>query len=297
MEIANLIIAILSLIATVAVSVAIFWLQRRHERENERQAEIRHKESIQESAKIFIIDNQEEIDILPLCVIAASVDPYKKHKRLIYTRFNKCSKELQEEILRQENIPLAILDSSSWVDACLNKFEADCKKYKMGRSFLYDGGKYFHCAISDLQNEALGDISTFIFDVPSLGRVIFPDHKSDLTLYIDRYLEFVLRDREDTANTPERLPQEPPMDMLNRMFNFGLCELKVLNFWLMKFISSGCVAFCRHNLIEDNDAEWRQICIEDGQIETYEDMYYDTLLMLYTTYWINANKDRGRKKT
>ncbi len=136
----------------------------------------------------------------------------------------------------------------------------------------------------DLQNEVLGDISTFIFDVPSLGRVLFPNHKSDLTLYIDRYLEFVLRDREDTANTPERLPQEPPMDMLNRMFNFGSCELKVLNIWLMKFISSGCVAFCRHGLTEDSDAEWRQLCIEDGQIETYEDLYYDTLLMLYTTY-------------
>lgn len=284
MEIANLIIAILSLIATVVVSVAIFWLQRRHERELERQEDVRHKESIQEAAKIFIIDNQEEIDFLPLCVIAASVNPYKKHKRSIYTRFNKCSKELQEEILRQENIPLIIMSSSSWVDDCLKKFEADCEKYKMGRSFLYEGGKYFHCAISDLQNEPLRDGSTFIFDVPSLGRVLFPDHKSDLTLYIDRYLEFVLRDREDTANTPERLPQEPPMDMLNRMFNFGSCELKVLNFWLMKFINSGCVAFCRHGLIEDSDAEWRQLCIEYGQIETYEDMYYDTLLMLYTTY-------------
>ena len=234
MEIANLIIAILSLIATVVVSVAIFWLQRRHERELERQEDVRHKESIQEAAKIFIIDNQEEIDFLPLCVIAASVNPYKKHKRSIYTRFNKCSKELQEEILRQENIPLIIMSSSSWVDDCLKKFEADCEKYKMGRSFLYEGGKYFHCAISDLQNEPLRDGSTFIFDVPSLGRVLFPDHKSDLTLYIDRYLEFVLRDREDTANTPERLPQEPPMDMLNRTFNFGSCELKVLNFWLMK---------------------------------------------------------------
>lgn len=37
-------------------------------------------------------------------------------------------------------------------------------------------------------------------------------------------------------------------------------------------------------LIADRDADWRQLSIGDGVIETYEDMYYDTLLMLYTTY-------------
>lgn len=282
MEIANLVIAVLSLIATVVVSVSIFWLQRRHERELEKQEQIRHKEGIQEAAKVFIIDNQKDINLLPLCAIAASVNPYKGHIRPIFTRFNKCSKELQKEILRQENIPLVIMENGNWVDKSLKKFEEDCKKFKMGRSFLYDGGKYFHCAIDALQGEDLRDVSTFVFDVPPLGTRIFPESKFDLTLYIDRYLEFVLRDREDTANRPELLPQEPPMEVLYRMFNFGTCEL-------MKFISGGCVAFCRHKLVADSDADWRQICIEDYAIETHEDMYYDTLLMLYTTYCTNMN--------
>lgn len=284
MEIVNLIIGILSLIATVAVSFAIYWLQHHHELEVEKQEETRHIESIQESAKIFIIDNQEDIDFLPLCVIAASASQYKRHKRLIYTRFNKCSKELQKEILRQENIPLSILDNSNWIDDCLKKFENDCKKYKMGKSFLYDGAKYLHCAINNLQSEEVKDILTYVFDVPYYGRFNFIDNKSDLTFYIDMYLEFVLRDRSDTADTPELLPQEPPMEMLNQLFNFGTCELKILNFWLMKFIISVCIAFCRHRLVDDSDAEWRQISIGDDRIETYEDMYYNTLLTLYTTY-------------
>lgn len=287
MEIANLIIAIFSLIATIAVSVVIYKLQRRHERELEKQEEIRHINSVKDTAKIFIIDNQEDINLLPLCVMAASCNPYKKHDRPIYMRFNKCSKELQLEILRQENIPLAIVKSNNWVNECFKKFEIDCKKYEMGRSFLNDGAKYFHCAINQLQNETLGDIDSFIFEVPPLGRMIFADNKSDLTLYIDRYLEFVLRDREDTADAPELLPHEPPMDMLIRMFDFGLCDLKILNFWLMKFIQSSCVAFSRHDLVEDVDAEWRQISVSDCEINTYEDMYYETLLMLYTTYWRN----------
>lgn len=230
MDIANLIIAILSLIATIVVSVAIFWLQHRHEREIEQRDELRRKESIQEAAKTFIIDNQEDIELLPLCVMAANLNLYKKHSRPIYTRFNKCSKEVQKEILRQENIPINIGIKANWVDDCLAKFESDCKKYKMGRSFLYDGAKYFHCAFENLKNQSLEDKQVYVFDVPHLGRPLFPNHKSDLVLYIDRYLEFVLRDREDTANTPELLPQEPPMNMLNKMFGFGDCDLEILVF-------------------------------------------------------------------
>lgn len=52
----------------------------------------------------------------------------------------------------------------------------------------------------------------------------------------------------------------------------------------MKFIVSACVAFWRHGLVDDSEAEWRQASIGDGQVTTYEDMYYETLLMLYTTY-------------
>lgn len=287
MEIANLVIAILTLIATVVVSVAIYWLQRQHEKEMTKQENIRHLEGIQEAAKVFIIDNQEDIELLPLCVISTSLNPYRKYARSIYMHFNKCSKEVQKEILKQEGVPLAICDNGKWMDICFEKFEEDCKKYSMGQSFLYEGAKYFHYAINLLQNEKLGEIDTFIFDVPPLGRFCFNDNKTDLTLYIDRYLEFVLKDRADTADNPELLPHEPPMDMLIRMFNFGKCDIKLLNFWIMKFIRSGCVAFCRHGLVEDCEAEWRQICVDDSKLKTYEDMYYDTLLMLYTTYWTN----------
>lgn len=70
--------------------------------------------------------------------------------------------------MRQENIPLVIMSSNSWVDDCLKKFEADCKKYKMGRSFLYDGGKYFHCAISDLNTFKLNSLNVLSLILPHL---------------------------------------------------------------------------------------------------------------------------------
>lgn len=288
MEIANLIIEILSLIATIIVSIAIFWLQRRHEKDIEKQEELRRKEAIIEAAKIFIIDNQEDIHLLPLCVIAASVNPYKNHNRPLYTRFNKFSKELQKEILRQENIPLVIESNSNWVNEYLDRFEEDCKTYNMGKSYLYEGAKYLHYAIKELQKEKLENIDTNVFDVPQWNNFLF-NSKRDLTYYIGMYLKNILKDRGYPVNSLELLPKDPPMDMLIEMFDFGSCDMKILNFWLMKFITSACVAFCRHGLIEDSEAEWRQINVSYAKLETYEDMYYDTLLMLYTTYGPKVN--------
>lgn len=101
-DIAQIIIGVLSLAATIAVSVSIYCLQSRHEKEVRKLEENRRNDAIIEAAKVFIIDNQDEIYYLPLCVIAASVNKYKMHHRSIYTRFNKCSDEVQKEILRQE---------------------------------------------------------------------------------------------------------------------------------------------------------------------------------------------------
>ena len=101
---------------------------------------------------------------------------------------------------------------------------------------------------------------------------------------MDRYLGFILHDKEDTKETPERLPQIPPFEVINKMIDLESCEESTLCFWMMRFIESGCLAFWRHRLIADYDAEWRRIDVENSLIETYEDMYYGVLLMLFTTY-------------
>lgn len=286
MEIVNVIFSILSFFATILVSVAIFWLQRRHEKELDKTNEQRRKENIQECAKVFIIDNQDEIGLLPLCVIAASANKYKNHHRQIYTRFNKCSKEIQQEILNQENIPIHIMDNNSWINDYLEQFEKDAEKYKLGKLFLDDCREYLDCAVEDFQDKTLDDTNPYIFDLPPFEKAskLFSDIKHDLTHYIDRYIEYVLKDREDTCDKPELLPHEPPFDMLNRTFDFGTCDLKILNFWVMRSILSGCVALCRHDLINDCKAEWRRLSVNEDLITTYEDLYYETLLMLFTTY-------------
>ena len=59
-DIIQIIIGVLSLVATIAVSFLIYWLQSRHEKEIQKlQCEKEHI-ALQEKARLFLIDNQEE---------------------------------------------------------------------------------------------------------------------------------------------------------------------------------------------------------------------------------------------
>ena len=280
-DIIQIIIGVLSLIATVAVSIVITLVEAKR-------AKRQHEEAIQQQVKEFVIDNQSEIDYLPLCVFANAVSPYATNKRQIYNRFNRCEEELQIEILKHQNVPIGLIKDKSILEKCLDLFDQQAKKYKLWeRSWLYDCGKYFHRAIERYRKEKIDDDNPCIFEIPRLNEMLanaFPDFKADLSLYMDRYLEFVLRDRSDTKDTPEKLPQISPIEMVGSLINIESCEESILCFWIMRFITSGCLAFWRHGLVADADAEWRQLNIGDGIIETYEDMYYDTLMMLFTTY-------------
>lgn len=280
-DIIQIIIGVLSLIATVAVSVVIARVETKR-------AKRQHAEAIQQQVKEFVIDNQSEIDYLPLCIFANAVSPYAANKRQIYNRFNRCTEEVQIEILRHQNIPIGLIKDKSVLDKCLDAFDKQALETELWeRSWLYEGGKYFHRALDYYREMEVDDDNPHIFEIPRLNESLakaFPDFKADLTLYMDRYLEFVLRDQDDTKDSPEKLPQIPPFTVIDSIEGVGNCDEPILCFWMMRFITSGCLAFWHHNLVADRDADWRQLSIGDGVIETYEDMYYDTLMMLYTTY-------------
>ena len=280
-DIIQIIIGVLSLIATVAVSVVIARVETKR-------AKRQHAEAIQQQVKEFVIDNQSEIDYLPLCVFANAVSPYAANQRQIYNRFNRCKEEVQIEILRNQNIPIGLIKDKSVLDKCLDAFDKQALETELWeRSWLYEGGKYFHRALDYYREMEVDDYNPHIFEIPRLNESLakaFPDFKADLTLYMDRYLEFVLRDQDDTKDSPEKLPQIPPFTVIDSLVGAGSCHEPILCFWIMRFIISGCLAFWHHKLVADRDADWRQLNIGDGVIETYEDMYYDTLMMLYTTY-------------
>lgn len=291
-DIIQIIIGVLSLMATIAISIVVAKVEQKREKQN-------HASELRQLAKEFIIDNQAEIGYLPLCIFAKARSEFSANKRQIYNQFNRCTEELQNEILRQQNIPIGLIDDSKELDHCLDLFDKQALETKLwNQSFLYEGGKYFHRSISRYREDKIEDEDPHEFEIPLLNdrvKMLSSDHKTDLALYMDRYLEFILRDRDDTKNCLEKLPQVPPFSVIDQMHDVRNCAEKIICFWIMRFIQSGCIAFWRHDLVQDRGAEWRQLSIESGLVETYEDMYYDTLLTLYITYSPISAKHIKRK--
>ena len=58
----------------------------------------RKEKEMQEKAKLFLMENEEERDYLPLCVIAANLCRLQRHTRKIYTNYCRCSFELQQSL-------------------------------------------------------------------------------------------------------------------------------------------------------------------------------------------------------
>lgn len=286
MEIVQIIISILSLIATIFVSFAIYWLQMRHEKEIQKMEKKKIQEILQSQAEIFRIDNAEEIDYLPLCVIATSVNRYANQHRNIYTRFNKCTKELQNEILKQENMPINVTQNDKWVDKCIKLFIEDFEKYELGKNMLYEGAKYLHRAIELYSYYKIDyDNNLQVPLISNSDEEIKCFLKMDLSQYIDQYLRYSLGDKTTCFEQHQAYPCYPPMTYLYSDKNLGDCDEYILCYWIMEFIIGACNAFYRLDIITYND-DWRKTDIGDAYVETYEDMYYYTLLQLYEAYYV-----------
>ena len=81
LEIWSFVVDVLSLIATVVLTVAIYWLQRSHEKEREQMEVVAQKKAVAEAARVFLIDNEDEIECLPMSAIAKSLNLKRKNHR------------------------------------------------------------------------------------------------------------------------------------------------------------------------------------------------------------------------
>ena len=142
-EIITIIISSLTLIATIAISVVLNYLNNKHRKE-----EVKLKN--EQLAMAFIIDNNDIYDYIPLCIMASVLNRHKKHHRLLYNDFNKLSNEVQKEVLKQCNYEIDLIKETEWVSKSINyvnKFLNDNNLGNDSNNYLYDDGKYLHYAI------------------------------------------------------------------------------------------------------------------------------------------------------
>ena len=90
---------LMNFLATSALTIAIYGLQRSHEKEREQMEVEAQKKAVAEAARVFLIDNEDEIEYLPLSAIAKTLKLKRKHHRAITTKFLRCSEEVQKELI------------------------------------------------------------------------------------------------------------------------------------------------------------------------------------------------------
>lgn len=288
-EIIQIVLSVLSLFATVAVSVIIYKFERKHEIIREEDLKRQKTKEIEQAAKSFIIDNENDIELLPLALISESLHEYDNNVRSLFTKFKKCEIEVQKEILRQEKCPIDLLENKEWLDITLSKFKDLEKKYGLAtKSMLYDDCKYLHRAYDRYKQEEIEEIDPLCFEVPgyenNLRRMNCKEYiKSNLYSYIDPYIAKVYKELNNIGKGNTIYPSQPPMDILYKQFNLGLCEEKIVCFWIMKYIITVCEILYEHNLTGVKKEDWRDFTIDEFKIQTYEDMYYYTAIVLYKT--------------
>lgn len=282
-DIIQIVIGILSLLATGAVSFSIYWLQSRHEKEIERADAKREQKELEEKAHVFLSENNAERDYLPWCIIAANLHRHENHTRKIYTNFCRCSLELQSEILKQAGFTFRTIEGRDWVDICFEELDKDRAKYKLGRDYLYDGAKYFHRGFERYRNlpYRLDEVRATGVIYHSPLKAEFIDNKFNFIKYFDRYFECMVGECDI-----KELGQEnpiPPADFIWNSQNLDSAEEEVVCYWMIEYVLEVVLniynRFCGglEGIMFENST--------DAQAETFEDRYYETLLWMYYTYY------------
>ena len=278
MEVANLIISIFSLIATIAISFVIYFLECHNQK-------LIDDKEIKEKAKKFILDNSNELDYLHWATVAVGCFPQNNHVRKIYNEFAFLDKETREEVLKEREINCELISNDKWIDSKINLIIDAIEKLGIGDDFLYDNGKYFTRAY-DYKEQSIKELehkkySNDIYnDYFHLNRM-FLKNKDHLTY--TQYLEDYLYCKFDK---PELMPRDNdiplPNDYLLAAENLRNCREDYLCYWMMVMVENVDSYAIRY--LEYTEEEHSQT---DAQIETYEDMYFS---ILYDLYYLENNQ-------
>lgn len=207
-DIIQIIIGIMTLIATITVSFTIYWLQLCYKKEMQKIAKLQEHKELEEKAKLFLIDNEAERDYLPWCVIAANIHWLDKHTREIYNSFCHCPEELRNEILKQVGFGMESIKRQTWVNDCIEALKKDIQQYNFGRDYLYEEAKYFHRSYERYQ-DLKWNSTPQVFELickDNHFRISFGMDKLDIGSYIDEYFYYFIDKRIDLKEGEPILP-------------------------------------------------------------------------------------------
>ena len=239
------------------------------------------RSEIETQAKRFCVEYEDEIELLPLCQIAAFKDPLHKHIRQMYTDYCLCSEAARSKILELKNARVLNFSDEDWISKSLDFFEIKIREKGLStRSFLYDGAKYFHRAY-ERHSERKGDPNPYKFDhLYNTKNATFPNGiRTNLVGVIKDYLDI----KEENPDTDIM----PPLDEIWQCCcNENMPEWEV-TYWVCLMIKSTCFLIndSDTNTYDENDVCHVDLGDSEGLLCTLEDLYLCALMELYKLYY------------
>lgn len=273
MEIANLVISILSLIATIAISFVIYFLERHNQK-------VSKEKEVKEKAKRFIIDNVDELDYLHWATIAVGCYPQNKHVRKIYNNFAILDDEVKLEVLKQRELNCELINNDKWIYEKIDMVQKAIQELDIGDDFLYDGGKYL-TRTYNYKNESIESLENIKNEHDKYNdyfhiRKMFQKHSGKLTY--EQYLEDYLYCKFDKPDLtpPQGTKVPPPNDYLISVENLRECDENYLCYWIMIMVENVISFAIRYLQYKENEHTET-----DAQVEKFEDKYFSVLYELY----------------
>jgi hypothetical protein len=236
------------------------------------------EERIEQEAISFCRKYKDEKEYIALCQVAFITNPTRVHNRQMYNEFCELTASTRNKILELSEVDKIEASGDYWWYAYLDMFEKDYEKYRLGAErYRYSFSQYFP-RLLEYGGESIDDYTQRIF----APKVITPtiktfskNYKYDVAGLIDEYIYY--KDCEEFKNI-----LEPPMNLMWRELDFGSCPEIMLVSYLALFIIGTC-----RGIPLPEDAENKMFAFSGpgaSDLETAEDLFYQTLLTLYENY-------------
>lgn len=293
-DIIQILLSILSLVATVAVSVVIYYCESKKDHRKE-QRELTNR------AHSFIIDNklgnENFKDYIPLASVIAIKDSLYKPFKDIYLNFFKCEPELQNIILEHLHIPLRISSNNSIFEKCKKKwchYEVENKIGKLGFKWRLEKINFFDI-VKKYINSDIKTCQEKCFQIPVISDTLEdfscnkPSIKNvDLLEYIDRYLDCVHHTNtwKDIKNYPNLHLEisKSPFIVLNEKRKKENWSEQQECMWYMWYIICTCESLVYHDFVVEQYNRKYYLHVKLSNINTFEDLYAYMLLTLLNTF-------------
>ncbi len=236
------------------------------------------EERIEQEAISFCRKYIKEKEYIALCQVAFITNPTRVHHRKMYNEFCELTTSTRNKILEISEVDKLKVSGGDWWYKYLDMFIKDYDNYALGdERYRYTFSQYFP-RLLEYSGERINDFTLRLFAPKIITPIMktFPkSYKHDVAGLIDEYIYY-----KDYEEYKEVL--EPPMDFMWRELDFDNCPELMLTSFLALFIIGSC-----RGIPLPQDAE-NQILAFSGvgasDLETAEDLFYQTLLTLYENY-------------